>query len=58
LLNLAYNKRGRQAQFITVLEAHSGKEQEVAVRSAGVSDGVLHVELENGVKIQEAVSDK
>jgi hypothetical protein len=55
LLNLAYSKRGYTAKFLTLLEAHSGKENEVSMRSVNVNDGVLHVELSDGTIIEEEI---
>jgi hypothetical protein len=49
--NYAFNKLGTNAQFLTVLEAHSGKGTEFSVSSANLNNDILHVELSNGTII-------
>jgi hypothetical protein len=51
-LNLAYIKTGSKAEFITVLEAHSGKSEEISVKNVTFKDGVLTVEKKDGEKMK------
>jgi hypothetical protein len=55
LLNLAYDKRGTSATFLTVLEAHSGGDGEVSVKAVTMNGDVLRVELDNGKIIEEEI---
>ncbi|MGX9965218.1 heparinase II/III domain-containing protein [Roseomonas sp. F4] len=50
LTNLAYEKRAKSAKFITVLEAHSGKEGELVFGSANVANGMLNATASLGDK--------
>jgi hypothetical protein len=51
--NLAYTKHGKTVKFLTVLEAHSGKPNEISVHSVNTKGSVLCVELTNGTIIEE-----
>jgi hypothetical protein len=51
LLNLAYEKHGKTAKFLTVLEAHSGKAAEARFESAAVENGVINVRANGADKI-------
>ena len=50
LTNLAYEKRAKRARFITVLEAHSGRDGELTFGSANVADRMLNVTASAGEK--------
>jgi hypothetical protein len=47
-LNLAFNKNGSIAQFLTALEAHSGRKNEVSVKKLSVNNNSLAVILDDG----------
>jgi hypothetical protein len=42
---IAYNKKALSADFLTVLEAHSGKDAEVTVKDIAIADSKLKVTL-------------
>jgi hypothetical protein len=42
-MNLAYTQKGTSASYVTVLEAHSGKEGEIAIKSVQVDGGNVKI---------------
>lgn len=57
LSNLAFEKRTKNATFLTVLQAHSGRETELTFESADISGGRLNATASRGGKILR-VSEK
>jgi hypothetical protein len=53
---IAYSQRASRVDFLTAVEAHSGKDAEVSVRSVNVTDSVLRVELSGGTIIEEELA--
>jgi hypothetical protein len=57
LTNFAYEKRAKSANFLTVLEAASGKDGELSFSSADIANGMLNVSARRGEE-QISISEK